>query len=511
MPWFAVYSDGPGRDGRYDLSRISGDLMANSTPKPLLDAVRWMDVQARDAMDREAAHSRQSMRAFLSALEASGDLVTISQPVGLDYEIAGCLGEVDDGPALRFAKVATSAGIHAMPVVGNLLNSLPRFAMGLSSSLDTLQATLISAIENPLPHRIVSSPPCQQEVIARPSLTDELPIPRFFEKEAGPYITAGVIVAKDRVSGHTNLSIARLMPLDGNRAFVGIAPNHHLAVLARAAHARGEKLDIAVCIGNHPAVLVAACLYLGLGDDELPIAGALLGEPLGVARCTQSDLLVPAHCECVLEGTLDADEPFTEGPVSEFHGMYEDYGAGIVATFATLTRRRDAMFQVVLPGYHPEHCLLGGVAIAAGLLRVLRGAVPSVAGVAVGLGGAGRLHAVVSLRAPRPGEARKAMFAVWAAVNLIKQVIVVDDDIDPWNTQQVEWASATRVKPDRDFVIIPAVRADRSEPIEQGGTITKLGIDATRHPGDRPDWEVARPPAAAAARARKILRENQLV
>jgi 2,5-furandicarboxylate decarboxylase 1 len=358
---------------------------------------------------------------------------------------------------------------------------------------------------------VVSSAPCQQEIIAQPSLAAELPIPRFFEKEGGPYITAGAIVARDRLSGHTNLSIARLMPLDGNRAFVGIAPNHHLAVLARAAHARGEKLDIAVTIGNHPAVLVAACLYLGLGDDELPIAGALLGEPLDVVRCTQSELLVPAHCECVLEGTLDAGEPFTEGSVSEFHGMYENYGAGIVATFTRLTRRRDAIFQVVLPGYHPEHCLLGGIAIAAGLFRVVRNAVPSVCEVAVGIGGAGRLHAVVALRAPRAGEARKAMFAVWAAVNLIKQVIVVDDDIDPWNALQVEWATATRMKPDRDFVIIAAVRADRSEPLDQDGTITKLGIDATRRQGDRPDWALARPPAAALARARQVLRENQSV
>jgi 4-hydroxy-3-polyprenylbenzoate decarboxylase len=190
--------------------------------------------------------------------------------------------------------------------------------------------------------------------------------------------------------------------------------------------------------------------------------------------------------------------------------MYEDYGAGIVATFQALTCRRDAIFQVVLPGYHPEHCLLGGVAIAAGLHRAVRNAVPSVREVAVGVGGAGRLHAVVSLRAPRPGEARKTMFAVWAAVNLIKQVIVVDDDIDPWNTQQVEWASATRVKPDRDFVIIPAVRADRSEPLDLDGTVTKLGIDATRAPGDRADWGLARPPEAALTRAREILRANQL-
>jgi 2,5-furandicarboxylate decarboxylase 1 len=467
-------------------------------------------VQVRTDKTREAADSLQSMRAFLSALEASGDLITISQPVDLDYEIAACLAEAASGSALRFSHVRGPGDVRAMPIVGNLLNSLPRFAAGIRSTTASLQASLVAAIERPLAHRIVSSAPCQHDLIDEPSLAAELPIPRFFEKEAGPYITAGAIVAQDRVSGFTNLSIARLMPLDGNRAFVGIAPNHHLAVLARAAHARGEKLDIAVCIGNHPAVLTAACLYLGLGDDELPIAGALLGEPLEVVRCTQSDLLVPAHCECVLEGTLDAAEPFTEGPVSEFHGMYENYGAGIVATFARLTRRHDAIFQVVLPGYHPEHCLLGGVAIAAGLFRMVRNAVPSVCEVAVGMGGAGRLHAVVALRAPRVGEARKSMFAVWAAVNLIKQVIVVDDDIDPWNALQVEWATATRVKPDRDFVIIPAVRADRSEPLDQDGTITKLGIDATRGQGDRSDWTLAKPPAAAMARAREILRENQV-
>src|SRR3984957_19686793 len=468
-------------------------------------------VHAKDTMNRETTHSRQSMRAFLSALKDAGDLATISQPVALDYEIAGCLAELDSGPALQFLDVKSPSTAYAMPVVGNLLNSLPRFAKGLSTATGELQASLIAAIEKPLPHRVVSSALCQQDIIVAPSLAAELPIPRFFEKEAGPYITAGAIVAKDRVSGHTNLSIARLMPLGGNKAFVGIAPNHHLAILARAALARGEKLDIAVCIGNHPAVLVAACLYLGLGDDELPIAGALLGEPLEVVRCPQSDLLVPAYCECVLEGALDAGEPFMEGAVSEFHGMYENYGVGIIATFARLTRRSDAMFQVILPGDHPEHCLLGAVAIAAGLNRAVRNSVPSVREVAVSLGGAGRLHAVVALRAPRPGEARKAMFAVWAAVNLIKQVIVVDDDIDPWNALQVEWATATRTKPDRDFVIVPAVRADRSEPLDQDGTITKLGIDATRRQGDRPDWALAQPPAAAMARAREILRENQLV
>jgi 2,5-furandicarboxylate decarboxylase 1 len=452
--------------------------------------------------EESTAVSPQSMRSFLASLAQTGQLKPIVAPVSAKFEIAACLAEADAGPALRFDTVAGKT----MPVVGNLLNSLERISSGLRTTPTALQAFIIAAVEAPLEHRILSSPPCQEEVINNPVLTDELPIPHFFEHERGPYITAGAIVAKDRHTGRANLSIARLMPLDANRAFVGIAPNHHLAVLARAAHARGETLDIAVCIGNHPAVLIASCLYLGLGDDELKIAGALLGEPLEVARCLGSDLLVPGHCECVLEGTLDAGVPAEEGIVSEFHGLYEDYGPGVTALFSRLTRRVDPIFQVILPGYHPEHCLLGGVAIAAGLARAARLSVPSVREVAVGMGGAGRLHAVISLHQPRPGDARKAAFAIWASVNLIKQIVLVDDDVNPWNAEQVEWAIATRMQADRDLIVIPRVRADRSEPLEAEGTITKLAIDATRRENDRSDWRIAQPPEPAIRRAKEVLR-----
>jgi 2,5-furandicarboxylate decarboxylase 1 len=452
----------------------------------------------------QAEPFRQSMRALMARLSEAGDLLVLEQALSTEFEVAACLAEVDSGPALRFDRVNG----YGMPIVGNMLNSLPRIAMGLGITAANLQRAIVAAIEAPLQHRLLTSAPCQEQIIVDPKLAEELPIPRFFEKEKGAYITAGAIVAKNRRTGHTNLSIARVMPLAGNRAFVGIAPNHHLAVLARAARDRGETLDIAVCVGNHPAVLVASCLYLGLGDDELKVAGALLREPLEVVRCLGSDLVVPAYCECVLEGTLDASEPVEEGPVSEFHGLYENYGPGIVATFTRLTRRHDAVFQVILPGYHPEHCLLGGVAIAAGLARAARGSVAAVQEVAVGMGGAGRLHAVVSLRAPRPGDARKVVFAIWAAVNLIKQVIVVDDDVNPWDGAEVEWAIATRMKPDRDILVVPGVRTDRSEPLESDGTIAKLAIDATRRDGDRSDWTKAEPPELAVKRARELLRTN---
>ena len=301
-------------------------------------------------------------------------------------------------------------------------------------------------------------------------------------------------MARDPETGERNWSIARVRPLGGSRALIGIAPNHHLAVAARAARERGERLPIAVTVGNHPALLVAACLYLARGEDELRVAGALLGEPVALVRCKTVPLEVPAGCELVLEGELDLDDSVEEGPVSEFHGGYERYGRAATAAFSCLTRRRDALYQAILPGFHPEHALLGGVAIAAGLERRLRGLVPAVEAVAVPESGAGRLAAVVALGPHAPGQARQAALAALEAVNLVKLVTVVDADVDPWDDAAVAHAVATRVHFDRDLHVLPGMRADRAEPLERAGTIAKLAIDATRRPGDRDDWTLAEPP-----------------
>jgi 2,5-furandicarboxylate decarboxylase 1 len=450
-------------------------------------------------MTRAKLHS-QSLRGFLAGLDAERQLLRIDEPVDPRFEMSAYLTEAWDGPAVLFEKPTRGE----LPVIGNVLNSLARIAKGLGTAPADLQSKLMAAIERPLPSRLVETGPCQEVEMPDPDL-GRLPIPTFFERETGPYVTAGAIVAADSTTGKRNLSFARLKPLGGNRAFIGIAPNHHLAVMARAAAARGEKLPIAVTIGNHPAVLMAAALYLGLGDDEMEVAGALFGEPVEVVRCRSHGLLVPTQAEIVIEGWIDSGELVEEGPVSEFHGLFEDYGRGQVVTFARMTRRQDAIYQAIQPGFHPEHALIGGVSIAAGLCRHLRLSVPSCRAVAVGMGGAGRLHAVVALGEPRPGDARKAMFVVWSAVNLIKQVVVVDDDVDVWDSLQVERAIATRMKADRDILVVPGVRADRSEPLERDGVVAKLGIDATRRAGDRPDWQAAAPPPAAMAKARADL------
>jgi 4-hydroxy-3-polyprenylbenzoate decarboxylase len=422
--------------------------------------------------------SRQSLRATLASLEAGGELRRLGTAVDPRFEISACLEVDPGGPALLFESVVGSA----LPVVGNVLSSRRRMADALGVGLGELQERIVDAISQPVAPREVPDAPCQEVVVDAPDLLGELPLPWFFEHETGPYVTAGAIVAHDPVTGARNLSIARLKPLGGNRALIGIAPNHHLAVMARVAAEHRATLPLAVAIGVHPAVLIAACLYLRYGEDELGCAGSLLGEPVEVVAAARPGLVAPAQAEVVLEATLDPEARAIEGPVSEYHGMYEDYGAGYVVTVDRLTRRRDAMLHVVQPGHNPEHVLLGAVAIAAGLLRTLRASFPFVRAVALPPAGSGRLSVVVAVDVDqlRPGSARRVMLAVWAALSIVRWVTVVGDDVDPWDEEQVEWARACFVRADVDLLVVPGLSADRSDPLVDGtGTVAKLGFDAT--------------------------------
>jgi UbiD family decarboxylase len=249
-------------------------------------------------------------------------------------------------------------------------------------------------------------------------------------------------------------------------------------------------------------------MYVELGHDEYDIAGALLREPLRLVRCRTVDLEVPAEAEITLEGVLDPSDRIEEGPVSEFPGFYVHYGAGHAIRVRSISHREDAIYQTILPGYAPEHCLLGGVAIGATTCRALRRVLRSVQWVFVTDGGMGRLHAIIGMHRPQPGEARRAVALAMDEVNLLKLVLVVDDDVDPEDWTQVEWAVAARMRAERDIMLFPGARADRCEPLEENLTVTKVGIVATSRPGDGDPggrFEPAYPPRDVLERVQREL------
>jgi len=434
---------------------------------------------------------RASLRGFLRQLAARGELRHIQAEVDPRFELGAYLWQLARGPAVLFERVRGSD----VPVVGNLLNSRERFGLALGVPWRDVYGRTLQALEQPIAPELVSQAPCQ-EVDHAVDLR-RLPVPTWFEHESGAYITAGVIVAKDPHSGRRNVSIARVQVRGARSAFIGIAPNHHLSVFARRAAALGRKLEVAVTIGQHPAVVLASNLYVRPGDDEFDNAGALLGRPVSLVRCRSIDVEVPADSELVLEGTLDPATLLQEGPVSEFHGLYQRYSGGPEVTFSAITSRRTPILQVITPSLQPEHLLIGAVGIAATAGQAVLSALPeSNAHVVITEASGGRLHAVVQLRNPAPGDPRKAMFAIWGHVNLVKLVTVVNDDVDPYDPAAVEYALATRFRAERDVVIVPRVRGDRADPLVTDGLVTKMALDATRKAEDREDWRAARPPQA---------------
>jgi len=423
----------------------------------------------------------QSFRSTLRDWERTGDLRYVDRLVDSRFELGAVLSLRKDGPTQFFRRVKG----HNMPVVGNLLNSREKIARGIGVEPAALQDACLEALDHGIEPALEPEGPVHEVIHeGRVDVPSMLPVPTWFENEGGPYITAGVVIVKDPETGRRNVSIARLRVEGGDRLLAGIAPTHHLSELTRRAEAAGRDLEIAVAIGNHPAVLLASQMYVELGHDEYDIAGALLGEPLRVVRCQTVDLEVPAEAEIVLEGALDPTDRIEEGPVSEFPGFYVRYGAGHAVRVRAVSCRRDAIYQAILPGYAPEHCLLGGVAIGATTCRALRRAMPNVQRVFITDGGMGRLHAIITMQRPQSGEAKRAITLAMEQVNLLKLVIVVDDDIDPEDWTQVEWVLATRMRAERDIVIMPGATADRCEPLEENLTVTKVGIVATALPGD---------------------------
>lgn len=445
------------------------------------------------------------MRGFMAALEQTGDLHRVSRKVALKHEISAVLSLRNSGPAQLFTNVEDAT----MPVVGNILNSRDRFARVFGTTSADLDAYCLAALDRQIAPVIVKNAPVQEVVHSDDiELARLLPVPTWFARERGPYITAAAIVAKDPETGRRNLSIARLRLEGGGRMMAGIAKNHHLSVLAQKAQALGRPLEIAAVIGNHAAVLLASQMYLGLGDDEYDVAGGLLGEPLELVKCKTVDLEVPAHAEIVLEGTLHADELIEEGPVSEFHGFYVDYRPGTGVNIRCVTHRRDAIYQAILPGFASEHCLLGAIAIASTVCQALQRVIPAVKRVVVTEGGLGRLHCIISMHRPLLGEAKRAVLLAMGTVNLLKLVIVVDDDVDPEDWRMVEWSLATRFRGHEDLIVLPGVKADRCDPLHENLVVTKVGMIATTRPGDGEQGtrsELVAPPADLYARVRREL------
>ncbi len=375
-----------------------------------------------------------------------------------------------------FQQIAGSS----VPLVSNLIFSRHALATALGIKGEDLIPVLRQAMEKPRACKVVEEAPFKENVLTRDLNPLRIfPIPTYHEKDAGAYITGGVLVAKDPETGIRNASIHRVRVFEDGLLGLLILPRH-LNLCLQKCMAMNRPLEAAIAIGVDPFTFLASQAILPFGVDEFEVANAMRpsSSPLRLARCTSVGLEVPADAEIVLEGIIDPQQTRVEGPFGEFPRYYSPEAPRPTFRLTAISYRKNPSFYSVLPAGR-EHLLLGAIPREASLLADLQRAVPSVRAVHLTYGGTCRYHLVVSLAKKTEGEARAAMLAGMVNNADIKHVVVVDEDIDIFDMEQVEWAVATRFQGDRDLVVIPRIQSSLLDPSSPEGVGAKMGIDAT--------------------------------
>lgn len=424
------------------------------------------------------------LRSWLALLAERGELRTLTSEISPDQDVAAVLDHADGRYAVRFNAVRGAR----FPLAGNTIVSRAHFALAMGCRPDEVIGRLATAIAAPRPCAVVDA--AMAPVLAvrddgseAGDLLGDLPLPVQHEHDGGRYLTSAVVVARDPRTGKTNLSVNRLQATGPRELRALMLPGRLRAIFAEC-EKTGTDLPVALCVGVGPLLLLASQAPPSPGLDDLAVASALHQEPLEVTRIPEVDVPVPAQAEIVLTGSFKAGKRAEEGPFGEYPRTYGPGGPAPVLELSARYRREDPIAQTILSGGR-EHFLLGGLPREARVAQALSAAGVDVAALRLTEGGSCRMHAVIAVRSPRPGTAQHAAMAAFTSVTTLKHVVIVDDDVDVFDSEQVEWAIATRTQADRDLLVIPRTLGSSLDPSADGNTTAKLVIDATVPAGRR--------------------------
>ena len=415
-------------------------------------------------------------------LRTFDDLIIIKEPVSKELEITRYLLKYRDRPVLF-------EDVEGWRVAGNIWSTRERIAGFLNTEKENLIHMLTEAMENPSPYKTVESAPFLKNSTSDFSLL-ELPIPKYYPKDGGPYFTSAMVIAKDD-NGFVNVSFHRMMVRDEKTVAIRLVTRHLYAMWKdRAEH--GEELDVRIVVGNPIHLLLAGATSTAYGISELEIASKLselaFGKPVEVIEL--GGIPVPVESEFVFEAKI-TPKLVDEGPFVDITGTYDYVRKQPLVVFERMYHVDDPIFHALLPGGY-EHFMLMGLPKEPQIYASVKRVVPKVHGVRLTEGGAMWLHAVVSITKQHEGDGKNAILAAFAGHPSLKHVVVVDEDIDIYDDRDVEWAIATRFQADRDLVIVPNARGSSLDPSAEKSLTAKWGIDATKPLERKEEFERAR-------------------
>lgn len=431
---------------------------------------------AVDDNDKSTIHD---LRSFLEILKNNNQMVTIDKKVSTKYELAAIVSKFDKKEAILFTNIAESK----FNVVSNILGTRKRFSYGIISTKEDKSSNSLSELSNlgnigieHYPKNISYDAPFYEN--SSNNLLD-LPIITHFEKDAGPFITSSTVYVKDEEKGTQNSSVHRMLLLNENKMAIRMVEGRHLHKCFTYAKEHKQDLKVNVVIGVHPALNIAAAYQASYGVDEIAIANYILDGQVKLVKNKFSLLNIPRYSEIVLDGNILYDESSEEWMV-EMLRTYDFKRKQPVFEINKIWYRDNPIYYDILPGY-AEHRLLMGLPIESKIYGYIKNTVSSVMNVHLTDGGSNWLTAVIQIKKRLEGEPKNAILTAFAAHPSLKTAIVVDEDINPFNSVEVEYAISTRTQADKDFLIITNAKGSSLDPSSDQVNLltTKLGIDAT--------------------------------
>jgi 2,5-furandicarboxylate decarboxylase 1 len=428
------------------------------------------------------------LRSYVAALEAAGQLSRIRAKVALEHELA------DVGAAL--ARSGMGAGLFenvegsAWPIFCGGVASHRRAAIALGCDTDDIIDTMerVLAPEHGIaPVRVDQAAWHANTVTGDGIDTALLPIPTHSRGDGGAFITGAVTVSKDPVSGRGNLGYNRMVRLGPTTFGFNVNEWRDVGTFWKSREDPDAPFPVAIAIGLDPAIMIAAGVKTPV--DELTIAGAIRGRGVEVCRGRTVDIDIPAAAEIVIEGHIRPSVRQPEGPLAEFHGYHGEPWNSPTVEVTAISWRDDPIYQTIVPGWY-EHIYIGNVLPREPLLRRFVRHLDPHADVHIPPYGNGFL-ALIQIDRDNPGTPKNLAMAAMAAHINIRNVVVVDRDIDMYEPSEIQWALTNRVHWLDDVFTVPMAQGHEMDPVAtQRGVATKVGIDATykrerREYGDR--------------------------
>jgi len=420
------------------------------------------------------------MRKFFESLLEQNKVSIIDREVSPKHELAAVNNAIQNAGE-NIALFNNVAGTD-FPVVSNLYGSYERICEIIGAPKDGFCKQWKKITHTPLEHEIYEDIDLPDDVISG-KLTD-LPLITYHEKDAGPYFTSVIFLAKEPDTGVPNLSFHRCMFVDDNEVRCRLGASHDLARYQKKAEERNQALEVAILIGTSPEVFMAACSGIPYEDNELEVAAKLAGAPIKMRPCKTINLMVPADTEIVIEGRILPNKLAPEAPFGEFMGNYVSQVESPVVEITDVNWREGAYFHSLTCGSNEDLRPLEAM-FAARVYNHVSSVIPGVIDVSTRPNG---MITIVKIKKQYEGHGRQALIAaIGSNMDYNKVVIAVDEDVDIQNLEDVMWAYLVRGPADkRAFILEDIPGFYRDDMKDHWG---RLAIDATAPWGREEEFE----------------------